>query len=49
MGRAQSREAVFKLVFEYCVNKEKDEELFNEILADAKDEVQYITTLYMLF
>lgn len=46
MGRAQSREAVFKLVFEYCVNKEKDEELFNEILADAKDEVQYITTLY---
>ena len=46
MGRAQSRESVFKLIFEFCMNKEKDEELFNEILSEAKDEASYITTLY---
>lgn len=46
MGRVQARESVFKLVFEYCLNKERDEELLNEILEESKDEKTYITTLY---
>ena len=46
MGRAVSREEVFKLVFEFSMNKERNEMLLEEILeANSKDK-DYINLMY---
>ena len=48
MSRSLARENVFKLVFEYLFNKEKDSEHLTEILEDDKnqDEIGYIQEVY---
>ncbi len=48
MSRSSARESVFKLVFEYVFNKEKDIELLNEIIDDEnnKEEIDYIQEVY---
>jgi len=48
MSRSSARESVFKLVFEYVFSKEKDENLFEEILSDEKNkaELGYISEVY---
>ena len=48
MSRSSARELVFKLVFEYLFNKEKDIVFLEEILSDEnnKSEVGYISEIY---
>lgn len=48
MSRSSARELVFKLVFEYLFNKEKDVELLEEFVNDEanKAEVGYINEIY---
>lgn len=48
MSRSNARESVFKLVFEYVFNKEKDEDQLEEFLSEDKnkDEVGYINEVY---
>jgi len=48
MSRTYSRESVFKLVFEYVFNKEKNEALLEEFLSDNKNkqELGYISEVY---
>ena len=48
MSRSSARELVFKLVFEYLFNKEKDVEFLEEIISDEenKAEVGYINEIY---
>lgn len=46
MGRVESREEVFKLVFEYIINQEKNETLLEEILENKKIEAPFVTKVY---
>lgn len=46
MGRVESREEAFKLVFEYVMNNERNEEFLAEVLENKKIEESYITKLY---
>ena len=48
MSRSSARESVFKLVFEYLFNKEKDIDLLEEIINDEKNknEIGYIKEVY---
>lgn len=48
MSRSNARESVFKLVFEYVFNKEKDEDQLEEFLSEDKNkaEVGYINEVY---
>ena len=48
MSRAIARENVFKLVFEYVFNKEKNQEFLSEVLEDEtiQKEVGYIQEVY---
>lgn len=48
MSRSLARENVFKLVFEYVFNKEKNEDYFEDVLNDEsnKAEVGYISEVY---
>lgn len=48
MSRGYSRESVFKLVFEYVFNKEKNHEMLEEILNEDnnKPEIGYINEVY---
>lgn len=48
MSRSLARECVFKLVFEYVFNKEKNDEYLSEILDDDsnKSESGYIQEVY---
>lgn len=48
MSRSTARENVFKLVFEYVFNKEKNEDFLQEIIEDEKniDESGYIQEVY---
>jgi len=46
MSRSNARESVFKLIFEYVFNKEKDVDLFDEIKLEQIAEQSYITEMY---
>ena len=48
MSRSDARESAFKLIFEYVFNKEKNEEMLEEIVNDEKNrsEVGYIQEVY---
>ena len=48
MSRSYARECVFKLVFEFAFNKEKNEDLLQEVLSEDKNsqEVGYISEVY---
>lgn len=46
MSRVQSRENAFKLIFEYCLNKEKNELTLNELSVEDKAEEEYIVSVY---
>ena len=48
MSRSSAREQVFKLIFEYLFNHEKDDVILNEILLDDKNksEIGYIEEVY---
>ena len=46
MGRIESREEAFKLVFEYIMNNEKNEELLMEVLENKKIDSDYVNKLY---
>jgi len=48
MSRSVARECVFKLIFEFLFNKEKDSELLTEFLEDEsnKAEIGYIQEVY---
>lgn len=48
MSRSYARECVFKLVFEYVFNKEKNDDSLDEFISDSKnhDEVGYISEVY---
>lgn len=46
MGRVEAREDVFKLVFEYVMNKEKNEMLLNEFISNNEKEEGYIKSTY---
>jgi len=45
MGRLETREELFKLVFEYSLVLEKDE-MFSESIEKTKLDINYITTAY---
>lgn len=46
MGRVEAREDLFKLVFEYVMNKEKNETLLNEFVLNNTKEENYIIKAY---
>lgn len=46
MGRVETREQLFKLVFEYALIKEKNEEIFEEIFEDKKIDKDYLIESY---
>ena len=46
MSRSNARENVFKLVFEYVFNKEKDNVLLDEVTASESGEQAYIKEVY---
>ena len=46
MSRIETREALFKLVFEYCITTEKNEMMIEELCENAKIEKQYLENAY---
>lgn len=48
MSRSAARESVFKLIFEYVFNKEKNEEFLSEIVEDDNNKAEsgYIEEVY---
>lgn len=46
MGRLETREQLFKLVFEYVLIKEKDNEYIEEISSDNKIDRGYLESCY---
>lgn len=46
MGRIETRDALFKLVFEYSLLKEKNEDFLNEFIEDKKIDDRYLSNCY---
>ncbi len=46
MGRIETRDALFKLVFEYSLLKEKNEDFLNEFIEDKKIDDSYLSNCY---
>lgn len=46
MGRIETRDALFKLVFEYSLLKEKNEDFLNEFIEDKKIDNSYLSNCY---
>lgn len=46
MGRVESREELFKLVFEYCMSKEENEFSLNEALSSPTVDGEYVSACY---
>ena len=46
MSRSVAREVAFKLIFEYVFNKETDNDLLQDYLAENTDEQGYIQEVY---
>lgn len=46
MGRLETREQLFKMVFEYSLIKEKDENILDEIEEDVKIDRDYLINSY---
>lgn len=46
MSRVESREEVFKLIFEYCMNKEVNELTLEQIIENSAIEEEYVKKVY---
>lgn len=46
MSRVESREEVFKLIFEYCMNKEVNELTLEQIMENSAIEEEYVKKVY---
>ena len=46
MSRSSARESVFKLVYSYLFNKEKDDFMLQEFCKEAKEDSGYISEVY---
>lgn len=46
MSRVESREEVFKLIFEYCMNKEVNELTLEQIMENSSVEEEYVKKVY---
>ena len=46
MGRVETREELFKLVFEYSLIREKDEQIIEEIGQEEKIDLDYLLKAY---
>ena len=46
MSRIETREALFKLVFEYCLSNEKNEIMLEEFAENPKIEIDYLNNAY---